>query len=63
MSCGVYGRCIRTTPLVLSITLHNIPEGLAVGVAFGAAAGLPSASWGCAVALAMGQAPQGELPR
>ena len=31
----------RTTLLVLAITLHNIPEGLAVGVAFGAvAAGL-----------------------
>jgi ZIP family zinc transporter len=28
----------RTTLLVLAITLHNIPEGLAVGVAFGAAA-------------------------
>jgi ZIP family zinc transporter len=27
----------RTTLLVLAITLHNIPEGLAVGVAFGAA--------------------------
>ena len=32
----------RSTLLVLAITLHNIPEGLAVGVAFGAvAAGLP----------------------
>lgn len=28
----------RTTLLVLAITLHNIPEGLAVGVAFGAVA-------------------------
>jgi ZIP family zinc transporter len=28
----------RTTLLVLAITLHNIPEGLAIGVAFGAAA-------------------------
>ncbi|MDD5153736.1 MAG: ZIP family metal transporter [Desulfovibrionales bacterium] len=26
----------RTTLLILAITLHNIPEGLAVGVAFGA---------------------------
>ena len=41
--------------LVLAITLHNIPEGLAVGVAFGAlAADLPSASLGGAVALALG---------
>jgi ZIP family zinc transporter len=28
----------RSTLLVLAITLHNIPEGLAVGVAFGGAA-------------------------
>lgn len=41
--------------LVLAITLHNIPEGLAVGVAFGAvAAGIPSASMAGAVALAIG---------
>jgi ZIP family zinc transporter len=41
--------------LVLAITLHNIPEGLAVGVAFGAvAADLPSATIGGAIALALG---------
>ena len=28
----------RSTLLVLAITLHNIPEGLAVGIAFGALA-------------------------
>jgi ZIP family zinc transporter len=40
---------------VLAITLHNIPEGLAVGVAFGAvAANLPAASLAGAVALALG---------
>ena len=45
----------RSTLLVLAITLHNIPEGLAVGVAFGAIdAGLPSASLASAVALAVG---------
>ncbi|WP_310599993.1 ZIP family metal transporter [Desulfobulbus sp.] len=45
----------RSTLLVLAITLHNIPEGLAVGVAFGAvAADLPSASLGGAIALAIG---------
>ncbi len=45
----------RTTLLILAITLHNIPEGLAVGVAFGAvAAGVPSATVMGAVALAMG---------
>ncbi len=41
--------------LVLAITLHNIPEGLAVGVAFGAvAAGIPEATLGGAIALAIG---------
>lgn len=45
----------RSTLLVLAITLHNIPEGLAVGVAFGAvAAGFPSASLAGAIALAIG---------
>ncbi len=45
----------RSVLLVLAITLHNIPEGLAVGVAFGAiAAGLPSADLAGAVALAIG---------
>lgn len=44
-----------TTLLVLAITLHNIPEGLAVGVAFGAAAaGVEGAEIGAAVALAIG---------
>lgn len=45
----------RSVLLVLAITLHNIPEGLAVGVAFGAiAAGLPSAALPGAMALAIG---------
>ncbi len=45
----------RSTLIVLAVTLHNIPEGLAVGVAFGAAAaGLPAASIAGAAALAFG---------
>src|SRR5690606_22652994 len=45
----------RTALLVLAITLHNIPEGLAVGVAFGAVgAGYETATLGAAVALAIG---------
>jgi ZIP family zinc transporter len=45
----------RSTLLVLAITLHNIPEGLAVGVAFGAAAAsVDGATVGAAIALALG---------
>jgi len=45
----------RSILLVLAITMHNFPEGLAVGVAFGAlSADLPSASLTGAVALAIG---------
>jgi ZIP family zinc transporter len=45
----------RSILLVLAITLHNIPEGLAVGVAFGAlSADIPSASLTGAIALAIG---------
>ena len=41
--------------LVLAITLHNIPEGLAVGVLFGAASlGLDGATIPAAIALAIG---------
>lgn len=52
---GVKTSLQKSTLLVLAITLHNIPEGLAVGVAFGAvAAGIPSASLAGAIALAIG---------
>jgi len=45
----------RSILLVTAITLHNFPEGLAVGVAFGAvAAGLPAATLSGAIALALG---------
>jgi Predicted divalent heavy-metal cations transporter len=45
----------KTTLMILAITLHNIPEGLAVGVLFGGvAAGIPEATIGAAVALALG---------
>ena len=45
----------RSVLLVLAITLHNFPEGLAVGVAFGAAAaGIEGASLTGAIALAIG---------
>ena len=52
---GVSTSWRRSTLLILAITLHNIPEGLAVGVAFGAAAsGFEAATTASAVALAIG---------
>jgi ZIP family zinc transporter len=49
----------RSMLLVSAITLHNIPEGLAIGVAFGAVGsgitqGVPEATLGGAIALAVG---------
>ena len=52
---GIPSELERSVLLILAITLHNIPEGLAVGVAFGAlGAGTPSVTLGSAVALAIG---------
>ena len=57
---GVKSSWHRSILLVLAITLHNIPEGLAVGVAFGFAATLApgsaaaTAAVGGAIALAIG---------
>jgi ZIP family zinc transporter len=52
---GIQTSLQRSVLLILAITIHNAPEGLAVGVAFGAvAAGFPSASLGAAAALALG---------
>lgn len=45
----------RTTMIVLAVTLHNIPEGMAVGLAFSVAAqDLSSGALAGAVALALG---------
>ncbi len=56
---GLHTTWRRSVLLVSAITLHNIPEGLAIGVAFGAVGlgiteGVPEASLGAAVALAIG---------
>ncbi len=52
---GIRTQWQRSILLVMAITLHNLPEGLAVGVAFGAlGAGQPAATLGAAVALAIG---------
>ncbi len=45
----------QSTLLYTAMTLHNIPEGLAVGVAFGGLAmGIPEATLGAAISLALG---------
>lgn len=45
----------RSIMLILSITLHNIPEGLAVGVAFGGIAyGIEGATLSSAIMIALG---------
>ncbi|PKQ16598.1 MAG: ZIP family metal transporter [Actinobacteria bacterium HGW-Actinobacteria-7] len=52
---GVRTPWSRSTLFVLAITLHHIPEGLALGVAAGAVAtGAPGTSVGAAIALALG---------
>ncbi len=54
---GIHTKLKRNILLVFSITLHNIPEGLAVGVAFGAvkfATGDPVAATLGAIGLAIG---------
>lgn len=52
---GIRTKLHKTTLLILAITLHNIPEGLAVGVLFGAAAlGMEDTSITGAIALAIG---------
>ena len=52
---GIKTKLHKTTLLILAITLHNIPEGLAVGVLFGAAAtGIDGATVSGAIALAIG---------
>ena len=52
---GVKTSWQRSALLITAITLHNIPEGLAVGVAFGAAAaGVAGADIASAIALALG---------
>lgn len=52
---GIKTQWQRSVLLVLAITLHNIPEGLAVGVAFGVLANNPdTGALAGAVALAIG---------
>lgn len=56
---GPHVKVRKSTRLFLAVTIHNIPEGLAVGLAFGAAAvsGEPSAYY-AALGLAIGMSIQ-----
>jgi len=47
-------RLRRLVLLILAITIHNFPEGMAVGVGFGAVGHTSSATFGGAVSLALG---------
>lgn len=54
----------RTTLLMLAVTLHNIPEGMAVGLAFALAArhgeaGALSAAWALALGMGIQNFPEG----
>lgn len=55
---GVHSSMKRTSLLVMAVTLHNIPEGMAVGLSFALAAqhggGAQGASFAAAFALALG---------
>ena len=44
----------RLLMLIIAITIHNFPEGMAVGVAFGAIGSAPGANFGSAMSLALG---------
>ena len=55
---GLRSSFSRTTMLVLAVTLHNIPEGLAVGLAFGLAGESSAMSLSGALALSVGMALQ-----
>ena len=65
---GPKSKLQRTTMLVLAVTLHNIPEGMAVGVVFaGYLTGNAQITAAGAMALAIGIAiqnfPEGEIGR
>lgn len=56
---GLKSKLKKTTMMIFAVTLHNIPEGMAVGVAFaGALAGNAGITMSAAIALAIGIAIQ-----
>ena len=56
---GLKSKAKKTTMMVLAVTLHNIPEGMAVGVVFaGLVSGSAEITAGGALALSIGIAIQ-----
>ncbi|MBQ1477421.1 MAG: ZIP family metal transporter [Erysipelotrichaceae bacterium] len=55
---GKSSKLAKTTMMVLAVTLHNIPEGMAVGVAFAGAKSAGAISMASAIALSLGIAIQ-----
>lgn len=51
---GTMTQLRRLLMLIIAITMHNFPEGMAVGVAFGAIGSAPGATFGSAASLALG---------
>ena len=62
---GPVSRLSRSTMLVLAVTLHNIPEGMAVGAAYAgcvaAGAAVPAAAFTLALAIAIQNVPEGAI--
>ncbi|MBR2802365.1 MAG: ZIP family metal transporter [Erysipelotrichaceae bacterium] len=63
---GPHSELKRTTMMVFAVTLHNIPEGMAVGVTFAAAlsagAGISmAAAWALALGIAIQNFPEGAI--
>lgn len=62
---GPHNQLQRTTMMVLAVTLHNIPEGMAVGAAYAgcvaAGAAAPAAAFTLALAIAIQNVPEGAI--
>ncbi|MCP2520565.1 ZIP family metal transporter [SCandidatus Aminicenantes bacterium Aminicenantia_JdfR_composite] len=55
---GIKSKFSKTTLLMFAVTIHNFPEGIAIGVAFGSVALLKTSTFMAAIALTIGIAIQ-----